>query len=245
MSATSYGQIDLIRQLGNDTLFIKAKNELPVVIRLIISDSLNTRMVNLRENSGYAEVLRIPLLPGQDTTGILNKYSFTVRIGNENVQHDDSYRYALPFSKGRAYELIQGFKGSFSHNKDGSRYALDFRMPKGDTVCAARDGLVVWTENGHEDGGNDPELIDDANRVMVIHSDGTLALYTHLLKDGILVSIGDRVNRGQPLGLSGNSGFSTTPHLHFAILVNNKSVPFRFKRQPRNLKKGEIYRNKK
>ncbi|MEJ2004208.1 MAG: M23 family metallopeptidase [Cyclobacteriaceae bacterium] len=177
-----------------------------------------------------------------DTADILEDYSITVRLGELNVRHDKHFRYALPSASGKAYELIQGFHGSFSHNREESFYALDFKMPKGDTVCAARDGLVVWSEDHHEEGGKDPSFYNKANSVIIMHKDGTMALYNHLQKNGGLVEIGQTVKQGQPLGLSGNSGYTTTPHLHFAIHENNKSVPIRFKNLPKTLKKNHTYK---
>jgi len=239
----SHAQIEMAKETKSDSLIIKVKNELPVPIRLIISDSLDSKMISLND-SAYHRVLGLFLPSENDTSKVLSPYSFTVRIGDGTARHKTGYRYALPFPMGRSYKLIQGFNGSFSHTKQRSRYALDFRMPKGDTVCAAREGLVVWTEGKHGDGGKDPALINKANRVIIMHDDGTLGLYLHLVKNGILVRIGQEVNRGQPIGLSGNSGYSTEPHLHFAVLEDITSVPIRFKQLPRNLKEGRTYRAK-
>ena len=70
-----------------------------------------------------------------------------------------------------------------------------------------------------------------ANHVRVLHGDGSMAVYAHLKLESASVSPGQRLRRGQQIGLSGNTGFSTGPHLHFAVQVNRAmeltSVPFR------------------
>jgi hypothetical protein len=66
--------------------------------------------------------------------------------------------------------------------------------------------------------GCDTELCeDDATYVIIDHGDGTFAAYYHLQKDGALVAPGEKVCKGQTIGLSGNTGFSTGPHLHFHV----------------------------
>jgi murein DD-endopeptidase MepM/ murein hydrolase activator NlpD len=71
-----------------------------------------------------------------------------------------------------------------------------------------------------------------ANYVRILHEDGSMGLYAHLDYKGVRVSPGDRVERGERIGRSGNTGYSTGPHLHFAVQVNRDmqltSVPFEF-----------------
>jgi murein DD-endopeptidase MepM/ murein hydrolase activator NlpD len=69
--------------------------------------------------------------------------------------------------------------------------------------------------------------------VRLLHDDGAMSVYAHLKTDGVHVRVGQRVRAGQPIGLSGNTGFTTGPHLHFAVQVNRgmrlESIPFRMR----------------
>jgi murein DD-endopeptidase MepM/ murein hydrolase activator NlpD len=96
------------------------------------------------------------------------------------------------------------------------RYSLDFAMPEGTPVLAARVGTVLYLQDGFTVGRADPDLLERANLVVVAHSDGTMASYGHLTP-GIPVSVGDTVAEGDVLGLSGLTGFTGQPHLHFHV----------------------------
>jgi murein DD-endopeptidase MepM/ murein hydrolase activator NlpD len=125
---------------------------------------------------------------------------------------DDSYEYTLPFSAGFGYRVLQGPYGSFSH---AGLDATDFAMPVGTPVCAARDGSVVVVIEVHAANG---PLGTPTNSIRVLHEDGTVAEYAHLVQGGALVHVGDHVVAGECIGFSGNTGFSTEPHLHFMVI---------------------------
>jgi hypothetical protein len=125
-------------------------------------------------------------------------------------------RVSLPFPAGFEVEIGQGYDGYLSHY-DTSRYAVDFPVPEGTSVVAARSGLVWHIKEDSDISCDTEECINDGNYVIIDHGDGTFAAYYHLQKDGALVAPGEKVCKGQPIGLSGNTGFSTGPHLHFDI----------------------------
>jgi murein DD-endopeptidase MepM/ murein hydrolase activator NlpD len=142
--------------------------------------------------------------------------------------------YAMPFGPGR-YVVMQGPRGTFSHGAGTpSENAVDWTVPKGTIVCAARDGRVVGVKQDSDTGGPDRSFSSFANYIIVKHADGTFAEYVHLQKDGAMVSLGDPVIVGQPIGLSGQTGFASKPHLHFDVFqaIDGKrklSLPFRSK----------------
>ena len=139
-----------------------------------------------------------------------------VQLGRVDADHDDGYLYRLPYGDDVSFPIIQGYGAKLSHH-GAERYTLDFGMPVGTHVHAARDGVVVLVEDTHDVGCAREECGRFANFVVVLHSDGTTGEYFHLARGSVRVRPGERVARGQWLALSGNTGFSTAPHLHFGV----------------------------
>ncbi|MFL5772120.1 MAG: M23 family metallopeptidase [Flavisolibacter sp.] len=158
---------------------------------------------------------------------------------------DSSFVYGLPYEKGTCHLLIQGYMTMFSHHGE---YALDFKMKQGTKVCAARRGVVVEIKEDSHEGGLGKKYLSKGNHVIIRHEDGTYGHYWHLMPDGALVNVGDSVYRGEIIGLSGNTGFSAFPHLHFE--VTTKSTPsqnqiptyFQTKKSIRHLKSFHWYK---
>jgi murein DD-endopeptidase MepM/ murein hydrolase activator NlpD len=142
---------------------------------------------------------------------------WTIKIGNftGEVIHDGVYFF--PWQKGKTFFITNAYNGIGAH-KVNFAYGLDFNLPEGTKVLAARDGLVVSTEDGFTKGGDDPSLGDKANYVYIQHSDGTIGRYLHFKYKSITVKTGDKILEGEVIGSSGNVGWSMGPHLHFDVV---------------------------
>ncbi len=136
--------------------------------------------------------------------------------GSAFAVHQDSYIYKLPFISGGVVRVSQGYHGETSH-KGLSAYAVDFPVPVGTPIYAAREGIVVGAEGSNNFGGASPEYRQYANYIIIEHSDGTMGNYYHLKQEGAVATIGQKVSKGDLIGYSGNTGYSSGPHLHFSV----------------------------
>ncbi|MBA4138462.1 MAG: hypothetical protein C0518_14225 [Opitutus sp.] len=179
-------------------------------------------------------------------------YRYSYKYGLPGGRHDESASYLLPYPRGTQYRVLQGRGGSFSHQPGSpSANAIDFDLPEGATISAARDGVVVGIKQDSDHGGPDRKFDQCANFVLIRHADGSYADYLHLQQNGALVALGQRVKAGDPIGRSGNTGWSTRPHLHFVVYQldaagQRLTLPVAFKvgtaRLP-DLQRGVSYRH--
>ncbi len=126
--------------------------------------------------------------------------------------------YILPYQIGESFKAFpHAARTAPSSNSINpiQYYSLDIEMPIGTEIVASRAGEVFQVEEQFSDTDHTP---GHENVVIVVHDDRTFARYFHLTKNGALVNVGDRVNQLDVIGLSGNSGNSTGPHLHFDVM---------------------------
>lgn len=155
-------------------------------------------------------------------------------IACNNILEDDELKslkaeYVLPYPIGKTYYCSQGFNSSFSHHGT-FKYSVDFDMPVGTLITAARNGQVVYVVENYS---NDDHNIGHENVVIVMHDDSTYSRYSHLTTNGALVEINRMVMPGDSLALSGNTGESNRPHLHFDVTKtftgrSDLTIPFDF-----------------
>lgn len=153
--------------------------------------------------------------------------------------------YVLPYPVGKSYgvDLSKG-SGSYHSVGEPDQFAIDFAMTIGETITASRAGTVVFVEESGADGGFPNNL------VIVRHNNNTYGQYMHLTRGGALVEVGQEVEPGDELGLSGATGLAGYPHLHFVVTSGGSfeypytSIPVTFRNTFANehsLASGVVY----
>ena len=231
---------------GNKKVFLEAKNaKKSIKIYLhnknpyTITISLDAEYKGLEYEKGSAKEIVVKAKSSMEYIELrkgYDAYSYSIGyrwiIGSVDAVHDDEYLYALPYKKGDSYRVSQGFDGKQTHF-GRSKYAVDFAMKIGTDICAAREGIVVRVKSNSDKNGVGREFSKYANYINIEHSDGTIAMYYHLKKGGVAVKVGQSVKRGELIGYSGNTGYSTGPHLHFGVFkassaTRTQTVPIKF-----------------
>ena len=200
---------------------------LPVVVTLYSSQLPSHHVTHFLNDDRHIELTHLSN-PAQFWQSMQVRWT----PGVLNATHDDSVRYSSPLKGIENHPVVQGYNGNYSHT-GGSRYALDFAADVGTPVYAARAGIVIDTKSDSNTGGPSEDFARQANYVALLHDDGTTGEYYHLKYHGVNVERGEQVARGALIGYSGNTGFSSLPHLHFAVYRAKghgqfESLPIRF-----------------
>lgn len=132
---------------------------------------------------------------GNITKTSVSSANVTAKLHDANGPSYDGY-YARPLSGGVKTQGLHGYN------------AVDFGVKVGTPILASASGQVIISRSSGWNSGY-------GQYVVISHYNGTQTLYAHLSEN--LVSEGDTVFQGQIIGLSGNTGKSTGPHLHFEI----------------------------
>lgn len=150
-------------------------------------------------------------------------YKYQSVIGDATLTgYDSSFVYDLPFEKGQKFKLTQGYNGTSTHQNQN---ALDFTMPEHTLVVAARDGVVMKVVDNNNASCPNESCQKFNNVITIYHSDGTFADYAHIQYNGSRVRPGDKVKKGMIIAYSGNTGWSSGPHLHFAVFFLHNNHP--------------------
>lgn len=236
-------KVTVYHEYSEDNFYLIARNEFYAPVEVILAlDSL--------ENLTFppAELDRRWVVPPRSRLVLLHlkkldpdlpadaSYRHVWLPGDPASEHMPTEPYRAPFAVAGRHRISQAFPIGITHSTPDSYYAVDITMPIGTDVYAARRGTVFEVASTNFRGGIDPERdLPSANVVRILHDDGTYAVYAHLNWNTIRVQPGDRVDKGEYIADSGNTGFTTGPHLHFAVIRNKglrlESVPFVFEGQ--------------
>ena len=159
------------------------------------SEGLDDALKNLMLDGRIVNSTRPRLVPNQP----VNVLAADAPVAGESRE----VRYQMPV----AGRVSSGFGNRFHPIDRIAKFhgGVDIAVPKGTPVASAADGVVTFA--GWKKGYG--------NLVVVSHPDGRETRYAHL--DKISVAAGDPVAAGQPIALSGSTGKSTGPHLHFEL----------------------------
>ncbi len=202
-------------------------------MRLLLNLKCSTNFPYTTTLTGNQTVEAFTLAPIEAGEPWNYSYAHSSVIGSAAAVPDAGCVYLLPYAPGSSFCVSQGYHGAFSH-RGPDEYAIDWQMPVGTPIHAAREGLVVESKDDMDQGGPSLKYEKSANCILIQHSDGTIGIYGHLKQGGNQVKVGDRVKAGDLIALSGNTGFSNGPHLHFSVFMakNGKerlSLPVKFR----------------
>lgn len=233
-------------KIESDSLYISVNNQLKCPVRIMLPDSALGQ--NLERNGfAYIEAEKKKVftvyLQGEKTYD--NRLQW--RLGKP-VSEPKIGALILPFPIGKHYKIIQGYNGKYSHQGPLSKYALDFDLNVGDTICSADEGFVVGLITKYSKNGKSKEWRDYANFITIYNpKTNVLTEYGHLKQDGALVNLGDFIKGGQAIAVAGNTGWSTTPHLHFVAFYRNEDwkaeplkIVFKDNIEAEKLKRGDV-----
>jgi hypothetical protein len=203
---------------------VRAYNDTPIPVSVVVSftefenlaSSVNLPVVTVVPGNSVLEVIR---LQSVDTRkGWHYRLRYRYRWGSYTASHDPAAMYRVPWLDGRTFVIGQAPGGPvMTHFSASSREAVDVPMPEGTPILAARAGIVFQTVSENDAGGADESFRSKANVVRVLHNDGTIGNYVHLMHEGVAVRQGERIEPGRIIGYAGSTGQSTGPHLHFAV----------------------------
>lgn len=231
-------------EVSNGEFILRVKNNLPCPSVITANpDSMDKQFQQFLPKDSERILIQLPVDSVKSSQDFKGQLRYNLFLGDPNAIPDKNYQYLLPFPPDRSHRLIQGNNSSFTHNSPGSRYAFDFEMDEGSVVTAIRGGVVGFIRDNSSESGTDEEFMQKGNQISVCHDDGTVAIYAHLQQQGSLVEIGEEVFAGQAIGLSGNTGFSTTPHLHLVLMKGAESIPIQFRNLPDSLVQGLSYKH--
>jgi murein DD-endopeptidase MepM/ murein hydrolase activator NlpD len=233
-------------EVNSDTLHINIKNDLHSPVRVWAYPQNDSLEKILKQDFPLVLPARVDTVlrywTDKQKDNIRIAFGFTFGDPRDSIQPK---ALELPFPKGKEYKVIQGYNGKFSHTDSYSRYALDFELLEYDTICAAAEGYVVGVIEDYKYGGFSKKWRDYANFITLFHPEMNIyTQYVHLTYKGSFVDVGDRIESGQAIGLSGQTGFTSTEHLHFNVLVPTEdglsSIKAQFKEgyNGSNLKRG-------
>lgn len=139
------------------------------------------------------------------------------------MQRISKNKYHLPLNKNEIISISSDPKTHIGMDK----FAIDCAVIEGCKVYAAASGKIIFIKDNSMEGGDNEKYEDFIyyNHIVIKHSNGEYSEYGHLKYKSVLKKVGDEVVKGEIIALSGNTGYSGGPHLHFSVFVLDKMDP--------------------
>lgn len=191
----------------------RQKNSLEVIIKTPTKKL--KKALHVKQGNYQKEVLQVEHSkvspPKSVQKRIKNEYDEAMKIYSSFTPKrywDKPFVFPLKTKITSAYGNARIFNNTLKSYHSGT----DFRAPIGTPVYASNDGVIVLAKKRYYAGGS----------IVIDHGEGIYSTYYHLSK--ILFPVGTKVKRSQKIGLSGNTGRVTGPHLHFGIMLQGTPV---------------------
>ncbi|MCX7795897.1 MAG: peptidoglycan DD-metalloendopeptidase family protein [bacterium] len=206
-----------ISRLNNETEKLKSKIEdlenLSKQVQTLAEKTLKIDLLYKRGQRKYSS--RGSNISLEEVRKKINKLDNTVETQKDNLSQIKSqleilyeWKYSVPSGR----PVLGCINSDFGYRRRSFHTGVDIRSSIGTPVKATANGIVSYA--GRRSGYG--------LTVIIRHNFGFSTLYAHLSK--ILVSVGKRVERGDVIGYSGMTGYTTGPHLHYEVRINDKPV---------------------
>ena len=135
-----------------------------------------------------------------------------IKIRGTRQKIKNNRKYSIPFK-----DNILRVEAPAHKTERHLKFCIDFLLPKGTPVVAARSGTVIACQDRYKRSYKSPKFAGRRNFIIIRHTNRENSVYVHLKHRSIKVKKGQKVRRGQVIALSGQVGFATYPHLHFGV----------------------------
>ncbi len=207
---------------GEVTFYSETQSHTPYTVSMTFS-----RLSNTTSSEGeiydavihYGKTRLLTLRPSTENVPIGYSYRYTYKKGNSRLKTDTSFVYLFPLAQGKVVRVNKMVSLDNFMGKEGEKRitGLGFSTTAGDTIFAARGGLVTEVVDNSASTSENTSFHSTENYLEVFHKDGTFARYKLFQNEGIFVSPGEEVIPGQPLGIIGGENYKQGSHLRFSI----------------------------
>jgi murein DD-endopeptidase MepM/ murein hydrolase activator NlpD len=168
------------------------------------------------------------LKPLQANQGISFRFSYKYQKGRLLSKPPKPNVYLFPFSKTKAHRAnqTQNILELIAGKKITDFYGMSFQMEKGDTIFAARRGIVSEIKNEFDTHPESVWFSSNTNFVEVFHQDGTFGKYNRFKKGTIMVKAGQSVEAGQPIGIVADDTFEGNTLMQLTVYYLDRAKAF-------------------